>query len=56
MAKQNKAGATERDLPWWFEIYHIAWILIFPAVWYFLGTWAFICLLVLAAAFYGTYA
>jgi hypothetical protein len=35
--KQNKAGATNRDLPWWFELYHMAWILFFPTMWYFFG-------------------
>jgi hypothetical protein len=35
MVKLNKAGAT--DLPWCFELYHIAWFVFFPAMWYFFG-------------------
>jgi hypothetical protein len=33
----NKAGATDRDLPWWFEIYHLAWFLFFALTFYVLG-------------------
>jgi hypothetical protein len=46
MVKLNKAGVTDRDLPWWFEIYHIAWIVFFPAIWYFFG--GAVCVAVLA--------
>lgn len=34
---QNKAGATDRDLPWWFEIYHATWFLFFALTFYMLG-------------------
>jgi hypothetical protein len=37
MVKQSKAGVTDRDLPWWFDLYHIAWMLFFPVMWYFFG-------------------
>lgn len=44
-----------RDLPWWFEIYHTAWILFFPAVWYFLGWAALIVSMVVVAAYFSTH-
>ncbi len=51
MVKQNKVGVTN-DLPWWFELYHTAWIIFFFAVWYCFGLlWLFVCLLVVGAAF-----
>jgi hypothetical protein len=52
MAKPNKAGAIKRDLPWWFELYHIAWMLFFPVMWYFFGvTVALITFFVVCAAY-----
>ncbi len=42
MAKQKPAGATDKDLPWWFEIYHAAWLVSFIAVWYFFGFFFFL--------------
>jgi hypothetical protein len=47
--KQKPAGATDRDLPWWFEIYHIAWILFFPVMWYFFGAYVFFPILFIVA-------
>lgn len=47
MVKQSKAGVTDRDLPWWFDLYHIAWTLFFPVMWYFFG--GVIAVLVFAA-------
>ena len=52
MAKQNKAGATERDLPWWFEIYHIAWLLSFIALWYFFDTAGLILYIIVVACLF----
>jgi hypothetical protein len=52
MAKQKQAGANNRDLPWWFEIYHIAWVLSFLAIWYFFGFYFFLLYSLIIASFF----
>ncbi len=56
MAKQNKAGVTDRDLPWWFELYHTAWIISFFAVWYCFGLLGLVVFLLVVGAAFLTFA
>jgi hypothetical protein len=56
MAKQKPAGVTDKDLPWWFEIYHTAWIVFFPAVWYFFGGVVCVSVLTVIAALFVMFA
>ena len=56
MVKQKPVGVTDRDLPWWFEIYHTAWIIFFPAVWYFFGGLVCISVLTTIAALFMVFA
>ena len=45
MVKRKPAGVEEKDLPWWFELYHISWILFFTSTWYFFNFWIFLAVL-----------
>ena len=54
--KQNKAGVTNQDLPWWFNLYHTAWALSFIAVWYYFGFISFIGYLLIVAILFLTFA
>jgi hypothetical protein len=47
---QSKAGAT--NLNWKFELYHIAWAILFAAIWYSFGFAIFFILFVLVAALF----
>ena len=53
--KQKPAGATDRDLPWWFELYHIAWLISFPAIWYFFGFSLMLVYALIVAAYFATF-
>lgn len=46
---------SKSDLPWWFEIYHTAWILAFAAVWYFFGWVAFFTFLMVTATYFAIF-
>lgn len=48
---QNKAGAN--DLPWWFDLYHIAWALSFVAVYYVFGGWTVMIIMFVTAVLFG---
>lgn len=55
MVMQKPAGATDNDLPWWFHLYHAAWLIGFFAAWYFSGFLAFIILLILVGGYFTTF-
>jgi len=55
MAKQRPAGANNRDLPWWFDIYHTAWFLSFFAVWYIFGFAPLVIYTLVVAIYFGTF-
>jgi hypothetical protein len=55
MAKQRLAGVTDKDLPWWFELYHTAWALAFLAVWYFFGFYGVLLFLLVAGSVFLTF-
>lgn len=54
-AKQKAAGVIDQDLPWWFHLYHIAWIISFPAVWYLFGFAAMTVFITIAAAYFSIF-
>jgi hypothetical protein len=55
MAKQRPAGANDRDLPWWFDLYHTAWIITFLAVWYYFGTFVMLAYIGIVAVYFSVF-
>lgn len=46
---RQEKSLQSRDLPWWFELYHLSWILGPIVIFYFLGIWPTLTLLISVA-------